>query len=487
MKLFHDFVRYALSTARIVTNKTGDDPQSINALSDGQLAIYEPLFRDYALSIDTRTIKPGELFWALNGAAVDGNIFIAAALEKGACGAVISDEVWHKDRTFFKRTPETFFIIVPDTFKALVDAATWWRNRFSIPLVGITGSIGKTTTKEMVRSIVEASGKSIFVTQSSYNSLVGLSLAVFSLADHHEAAVFEMGINDIGEMDSLVDFVRPTMGLITCVAHSHLKGLGSIDGVAQEKMKIFKYFTATNVGIVFGDQPILSDAHYTYPTVKFGLKTKNHVQARKVHQQTDVQGNAVTSFILKIYDQKYPIVLNTPHTALVNNAVAAAAIVHFLGISHDAIVRGLQAFKPFKNRYEQKNITGNRGVMMSDCYNASPESMRAALKTFHALRSDLPKIAVLGDMGELGDKELFWHRQVGRVLTKAQSVQRLILVGRRARAIAETAPMSMQREYVDTWQEAQAALERLLAEHQGLVLVKASKSMGLQNLVEKMT
>lgn len=487
MKLTNELLQYALPFARVTGGHAPDVIITAGQLTDNKLLEYGYLFRDYEISIDTRQLKPGMLFWALKGGAVDGNNYVADALAKNCAGAVISDEKFAQLGSSLTLGSSQFLIIVPDTLQALLAAARWWRARFTIPFVGITGSIGKTTTKEMVRSIAQAAGLQALITQASYNTDVGLSLTLLSLRDHHKAAVFEMGVNDPGEMDVLVDLVRPTIGLITCVAHSHMNGLGDIIGIAREKNKIFKLFSSTNVGIIFGDQPILEQAHYHHPIVRFGLKTKNHIQARRIHHVLMSHGDYGSRFTLKIYDAQYPVTLNTPHTALINNAVAAAAIGHFLGIEQSAIVKGLEQFQPFKNRYERKTIKGERGVIMSDCYNASPESMRAALKTFHELPSDLPKIAVLGDMLELGEKERFWHRQVGRVLCKAHSVQQIILVGKRAQWIAQTAPLTIKFEYVDTWQEAEAALERLLSGQQRLVLVKASKAVGLQNLVERIT
>lgn len=436
--------------------------------------------REVAVSIDSRTILPGEFFIALKGPQFDGNDFVAAAIARGACGALVSKPLALTGK-------EVLLIIVPDVQEAFIALAKAWRKQLTCPVVGITGSIGKTSTKEMVRSIVQAAGLDAYVSYKNYNNIFGLCYNLLRVPLSSKAAILEVGINEQGEMLQLADILRPDIGLITCVAHAHLEGLGEcLQTVAYEKRQLFAFFTAQEVGIICGDQPLLSDVHYGHPIARFGTKVRNQVTARKVTLCDDGMGGITTSFVLKWYGKKASIVLkHGNHKGFVNNALAASTLAYFLQIPFSAVVQGLQAYQGVESRFEMKQLRGSKGTLFNDCYNANPESMKAAIVAFSQSKATGPKIAVLGDMLELGKKEAYWHRQIGRVITKASDIDILILVGERARMIAKTVPMDMPVEFVQNWQEAQQKLEGFLASTgQFFVLVKASHGMHLDQMVK---
>lgn len=441
---------------------------------------------DVSFSIDSRSILPGEIFLPLKGNHVDGHTFIRQALEKGAIGALVSnkDALANVPCELLKNA---LIILVPDTLQALWDLAIAWRNALDIPFVGITGSIGKTSTKEILKTILIEAGKKAYVSYKNQNTTIGLPLNLLKVTQDHEVAVFEMGISERGEMEKLADVLRPSLALITCIAHAHSQGLGTMHDVSYEKRKIFKHYAPCDVGIIFGDQSVLTQAFYQHPVAKFGYKTKNQVQARKVRVVEDDQGRPRAHFILKWYGKKASITLKNNHRGLVSNSLGASSLAYFLEIPFPAVVRGLENYEGFENRFEIKHLLNNRGRLISDCYNANPESMKAALIAFDEMKVQGKKIAVLGDMLELGEKEVYWHRQIGRILRRLESIQAVILVGKRAWKIAETLPTRIDLVQATDWKEAGALLEDDLTKQKddaSLVLVKGSLGMQLGKMVK---
>jgi UDP-N-acetylmuramoyl-tripeptide--D-alanyl-D-alanine ligase len=455
----------------------------------GELSLNEFLEQKKTLKfgVDSRTVEKDFVFVALEGQKVDGHDFLHQALENGACVLVVKkDKQAILEKISQKLLLNKLVIFVDDTLQALIQLARNWRQKFDYPVVGITGSIGKSSTKKMLESILHAAKFSAYVSYKNQNTIIGLSINILNMSSEHKAAVFELGINDVGEMEQLVDVLRPTLGLITYIAHAHTQGLGKIANVAAEKRKIFTYFAPNNIGAVCGDLPLLAGAYYTHPVIRFGTKTKNQIQARMIKMLPD---NSI-SFILKIYDKKIRVNLNGNNPGFVNNALAATTLAHLLNISLSDIVKGLESFKGFDNRFERKKITKGSGEFISDCYNASPESMKAAILAFEQIKTLNNKIAVLGEMKELGESERFWHRQIGRVLGRALSLSHLILVGKNARLMAKSAPITIKIDFVEDWIQAKEVLANILRqnkEKESLVLVKASHSVGLEKIVDDLS
>lgn len=437
---------------------------------------------DVAFSIDSRSLELGEIFIALPGAKVDGHVFVADVVQKGAGGLMI------QDISCLKAVPKSWLathpvLIVKDSHQALINLAKFWRSQLIIPVVGVTGSIGKTSTKEMLRNILTCAGKNVHASWKNQNTDIGLSLNVLKTRLDHDVAVFEMGIDAKGEMSILAGIARPTIGIITAIAHSHGQFLGSLSDVAQEKRQIFSLFSSENIGVIAGDLPLLTDICYHHSVAKFGFKTKNQVQARKVTLVYDEDGAPKTQFVLKSYGEKATVTLPVHHHGYVNNALAASAAAYFLDIPLKFVVQGLETYRGLEGRFEIKAIKGGLGTIINDCYNANPESMKAALKAFDVMPSRGPKIAMLGDMLELGDRELYWHRQIGRVVASSSSITLAVLIGERAGHMASLISQGIRVLCAKTWEEAIPLLQKHL-EQDSLVLVKGSLGMCLKNIID---
>lgn len=433
--------------------------------------------------IDSRHAKEGACFVALEGQNHNGHEFIQDALENGASGILVAadkkDYLNAIDETLLKRAS---IIMVADPLQALYQLASAWRAQFDIPVIGVTGSVGKTSTKELIASILTSAKKRFVVSLDNQNTRLGVALNILKMRPEHEVAVFEMGISRPGEMALLAQMVCPTIGVITAVGHSHMEGLGSLQDIALEKRAIFSYFTEKNIGVINGDQPLLSHVSYTHPVVKFGFKTTNQIQGRKV-RIVDMGAR----FVLKIYKDKYNITIKKPHLGAVSNVLAAVGAAHLLGISHDAIVEGVQNPVVVHGRFERKKLRSGTGILINDCYNANPESMKAALLAFEKIETHAKKIAVIGDMLELGVNSPFWHRQVGRFLRKISSLKQVILVGTMVEWVKKTLPIGVQVVHVAQWPDAVKELDRMVAGQESMVLVKGSLGMGLLNLVKNCT
>jgi UDP-N-acetylmuramoyl-tripeptide--D-alanyl-D-alanine ligase len=444
--------------------------------------LYAKVPAQVSFSLDTRTIQCGQLFIALEGKCVDGHGFVGEALKKGATGCIIAE---HKkdllktlDATLLNAT---CIILVPDTFKALINLATAWRQEFSYPVIGITGSSGKTSTKELLAHILDVHGCNYLVSYGNQNTLCGLALNILNMRPEHEIAIFEMGINKRGEMAALAAMAKPTAAVITNVGHCHMEGLGSIIDIAAEKREIFKYFKEDSIGIINGDQPLLANIAYAHPVIKFGLKTTNQIQARKINAAT-----SHVSFTLKLYGEKYHVILKKNHIGAVFNALAASAVSCFLNIPQETIVKGIQKLLVITSRFEQRPLKVGKGILIDDCYNANPESMKAALSALQTMKTDAQKIAVLGDMLELGVNSPFWHRQLGRFLRKVPSVRYVVLVGSMVKWTQKTIPLNIMVDIVPTWKDAMETIKQKL-DQESIVLVKGSHGMELSKLVSSLT
>lgn len=431
-------------------------------------------------SIDSRTLVAGDIFVALKGIGEDGHSFVVDAFKKGAAGAIILEtrkEIFDQ----VKDVKNKLVLLVKDPLEALVQLAIAWRSQFKYPVIAITGSVGKTSTKEFLSHIMSRQKKTYFVSHENQNTKIGIVLNMLRMEQEHELAIFEIGISKRGEMSELASILSPTTALITNIGHQHMDGLGSLNDIALEKRDVFKYFSEDSIGIINGDQPVLANVSYQHPVIKFGSKTTNQIQARKMR----VSGSQI-SFVLKIYKKKYSIVLDHPHVGSVFNALAATAVAHWLGVSDELIVSAIQTPCVVAGRFEEREVTDGRGIIINDCYNANPESMKAALLAFQQIETKSPKIAILGDMLGLGVNSPFWHRQVGRFLRKVPSLNKVILVGSLVSWVKKTSPVGLRVEIVPSWQEAMQKLELELGAKPA-ILVKGSRAIGLDNLVEILT
>ena len=437
---------------------------------------------EYRFCIDSRQIVPGDFFIALKGAQCDGHDFILDAFERGAAGCLLAQEKQDIVKKISQKIRDASFIIaVPNTHDAFVQLAAAWRAQFTCPVVAIAGSVGKTSTKEMISNILALHGDEFVVSYANQNTVLGVSLNILRMRVTHKIAIFEVGISRRGEMAKLAALLKPTTALITNIGHQHMDGLGALHDIALEKRNIFKLFTEETIGIINGDQQILAQVSYSHPVLKFGTKTTNQIQARKIRQT-----GTTVSFVLKLYKEKYPVVLKSPHMGAVFNALGAASVAHLLNIPHETIIKGVQLSLVVAGRFEQRALKNHAGYLINDCYNANPESMKASLTAFQHIETAAYKIAVLGDMLGLGVNSPFWHRQLGRFLRKIPALKEVILVGSMVQWTKKTAPAGISIHIVPTWQDAAALLEKKLT-HESFVLVKGSYGVGLGNIVETFT
>ncbi|MGE4168684.1 MAG: UDP-N-acetylmuramoyl-tripeptide--D-alanyl-D-alanine ligase [Candidatus Babeliales bacterium] len=444
--------------------------------------LYENFPQAISFSIDSRSLQSGELFVAIKGNLVDGHDFIEEALQKNAAGILMAHD--QKDR--LKKIDQALvknkcIMLVADPRQAVIDMARTWRKQFAYPVIGVTGSVGKTTTKEMIGVLLQEHGMRALISQGNQNTLLGASLNILRMTSDHDIAVFELGIGRRGQMAQLAELVQPTAGVITFIGHSHMEGLGSINDIAIEKRDLFKFFKEDSIGIINGDQPLLAQVAYKHPVIKFGTKTTNQVQARKVNNDS-----AGVSFILKLYGNKYAIRLEKNHSGAVFNALATAAVGYYLQIPAETIIKAIEKPLVVQGRFVQHPLKFGVGKLIDDSYNANPESMKAALLAFEQIKTKAQKIAVIGDMLELGANSPFWHRQIGRFLRKTPSVRTIILVGSLVEWTKKTLPLGTRVEHVPTWKEAQEKLQEELKK-ESMVLVKGSLGMQLKNLVDALT
>jgi len=425
-----------------------------------------------SVSTDTRSLQPGQLWFALQGERFDAGDFIAQAAEQGAAGAVVGREL---DAAIAQ-------IEVADTRKALGDYAAAWRRSKDIVSVGITGSNGKTTVKEMVSAILRAAyddDKVVLATKGNFNNDIGLPLTVLRLRDYHRAAVFEMGASGGGEIEYLAAIAAPQVGIVTCAAAAHLEGFGSMAGVASGKGEMFAALPENGVAVINRD-----DAFYDYwksvashtGQVTFGQNAAADFCVSDIEE--DVEAGELR-FVLRSPLGVRQLLLPMVGRHNVLNAAAAAAAAVSCGFDLDAIEEGLAAMANVSGRLEA--VTAPNGMhVYNDTYNANPDSVAAAIDFLAAQPGK--RWLVLGDMGELGADAEAMHSSVGLKAREA-GIDRLLCVGELSRNTARAWGESAE------WFEDTDALSSALAESAEAdvqLLVKGSRFMGLERVVNSL-
>lgn len=379
------------------------------------------------VSTDSRTAAPGQLFIALKGEKFDGHDYLATLFEKGVTVALVEAE----RVAACAASADAVLIAVPDTLVALGDLARAYRRRFTLPVVGITGSNGKTTTKEMLATILAAQGEGL-KTSGNLNNLIGLPQMVFQLNEQHHWAVFEMGMSEFGEIDRLAEIAAPEIGIITNAYPAHLASMGTVAGVAQAKGELFSRLQPGMTAVYNADDPLIAALPTPVGVIRrgFGLHGAE-ITALAITRC----GNQGQRFTLSIGGKSADLQLHAFGQHNIYNALAAAAAADSLGISLETIARGLAAFTPYDKRFKLEDLGSI--VLIDDSYNANPASTGAALLTVQGLKGDQRAIAVLGDMLELGEESLSAHRNVGRLA--ASCVDRLYLYGAMGQTVAVAA------------------------------------------------
>jgi len=432
------------------------------------------------IGTDSRNLRAGELFLALKGDRFDGHDFISEVIEAGAAGVVAARDRWEARGGSPLPAP---IIVVEDTLTALGDLAAFWRKLHPVPLVAITGSNGKTTTKEMVAAVL-ARHCPILKNQGNLNNLVGLPLTLLELTRAHEAAVVEMGMNHPGEIARLTQIAAPDVGLITNIHPAHLEGLGSIEGIQAAKGELFSGLSGRATIVVNLDDPRVVQLATPFPGRQVGFSTVDpaaHVTVAKIIGMD----HESTRFILRLGDETREIRIHVAGRHHLANAVAAAAVAWALKIAPVDIAEGLASFRPFDKRMEILALAG-LVHLINDTYNANPGSMTAALQTLRALKAGGRALAVLGDMLELGERSPELHREVGRVAAR-EGVDYLLAMGKQAHHLlggAAEGGMPSERLIQGNDHGELAHKVRALMTPGAWVLVKGSRGMRMEKVVE---
>ncbi len=426
-----------------------------------------------AVCTDSRKLTPGCLFLPWVGERFDGHDFIDAALGAGAAGCLCA------------RVPETlredkFYIRVPDTRLALKSLASACRYRFSIPVIQVTGSVGKTTTKEMIAAVLGAKLR-VWKTPENYNNDVGTPLTLLGLTSEHQAAVIETGMNHFGEIEYLTEMVKPDVAVISNIGDAHIEYLGSREGILKAKCEIFTHLKKDGLAVLNGDDALLNTVAEPFRTVRCGKS--EHCQA----QITEIADHGVEGIRCTVVTEKerYPLDIPAPGEHMAYAAAIAVAVGEALGLSPEEIARGAASYVPSGSRMRVLRLRSRR-MLLDDCYNANPQSVAAALEILARTECD-KRVAVLGDMGELGELKNRAHYNMGALaamlgIDLVFAIGSGELAGKTADGVALSGGSVL---YFPTKEEALPELRRQLGPGTAM-LVKASHAMKFGWLVERL-
>lgn len=425
------------------------------------------------IATDSRKLKKGDMFVAIKGERFDGHEFAESAVKDGAA-IVLSQEHLKKVIPY---------ILVEDTIKALHKLAKYYKNKFDIPFIAITGSSGKTTTKDMVASVLSEKYK-VLKTQGNFNNALGLPLTLFGLEHSHELCILEMGMNSLGEIKLLTEIAKPETGIITNVGTAHIEKLKSRENILKAKMELFTYFNEDNTAVINGDNDMLQQiGHKPYRILSYGINDGNDCRAFNIVEK----GEVGIDFEVLYQNQKESYHVPIPGIHNVYNALSAICIGKIYGLSGSQIYNGLASFKPSKMRMEIFMGTQNIKVI-NDVYNANPDSVVAAISALASMEAPGRRVCILGDMLELGDYSEEGHEKVGRFAAESK-MDLLIAVGKMSSAIINGAGNSkggsIELYSFGTNQEVIDNLKNIIKSND-TILIKGSRGMKMENIVESL-
>ena len=419
------------------------------------------------VTTDSRAVQPGQLFIPLVGERFDGHAYISKALEGGAAGCLTA------------REPETLlpgklYIQVADTRLALKALASWYRDKFDLPVVQVTGSAGKTTTKEMIASVLSQRYNTLR-TEGNFNNDIGAPLTLLRLMPEHQAAVIETGMNHFGEIRYLGEMVRPDIAVITNVGDAHIENLGNTrQGILRAKCEIFENLTPEGIAVLNGDDELLNTVTLPQTILRCGVGDGCGVRVTDIDDR-GLEGVACT---VTIEGEHYRLTTSAPGRYMIYPMAMAAAIGRRLGLTGEEIAAGVAAYTTVGSRMHLIRLPGER-LVIDDCYNANPQSMAEGLRMLAASPAQ-HRVAVLGDMGELGQLTAQAHRDMG-ALTRRLGLT-AVAVGEKMHALTETDP---QAQWFATVEEAMPAIRQLFTPGTA-VLVKASHAMHFERIVKEL-
>lgn len=414
-----------------------------------------------SITLDSRRVGAGALFVAIKGERVDGHDYIAAAMEKGALAAISEKEV------------EYPHIRVKSSLAAMQGIAAYMRAKSGIPVIAVVGSVGKTTTRQMLTCVLEQKYEHILSTEGNFNNEFGLPQMLFRLEDRHELAVLELGISTFGEMDRLGKIARPNYAVYTNIGNMHLEFLGDRDGVLKAKTELVPYIAEGGKLFLNGADDKLRTYASPVPTVYFGVE-----ECYSVHAENATQvGLERTEFTLVYRDKTLPVSMPAAGAHFVLDAIAAATVAAELGLTAEQVKAGIENYSPVGHRGRVEKIKDI--TLVDDCYNAGPDSMRASIAMLKGAR----RIALLGDMLELGKDEEALHTSLGEYC--AENLDALFTIGRLGEKIAEGAEKAGMKEVKRVTAENAADELKNYLKAGDVLLVKASRGMRLEDVVEK--
>ena len=432
------------------------------------------------VTTDSRRIGEGELFIALRGPRFDGHHYVLEALEKRAGGVVIEEDKVGDIRWNGYRTKAV--IVVKDTLHALGDLALGRRRKYGTPVVALTGSNGKTTTKEMIAACLEMKYP-VLKTMGNFNNLIGLPLTLLKLTEKEKVVVLEMGMNIPGEIRRLTEIAEPDVGLITNIEKVHLEGMGSLERLKEEKGELFRRMKREGTILVNQDDPRVIDLaeNFLGKRITFGVGHPAEVMARNIL----IKGAEGISFTLISGEKEIEISLPLLGRHFVPNALCAITVARLFGVEIEKAKEALEHFQPFPMRMEIVQLGGGK-TLINDTYNANPRSMELALETLSEVKTKGRAIAVLGDMLELGNFTKEAHQQLGQKVGEL-SIDFLLTLGEEGPVMVESAirhGLSPERAKVlESHPEVISTLKQI-AQRGDWILVKGSRKMAMEKIVE---
>jgi len=431
------------------------------------------------LSTNSREVIKGNLFIPLTGERFNGHSFIPDAIKNGASGLLVQRE----EKEITERIPDNVSVVlVDDPLRALGDIANLWRNKFTIPVVAVTGSSGKTTTKEMIATVAGLSGN-VLKSRGNYNNLVGLPLSLLEMNSGHEMAVIEMGTSRRGEIERLTAIAEPDIGVITNIGPAHLEGFGSVDVVMEEKGDLFSNMRGSSVAIINRDNEfsrILAE-RWMGRNISFGIDENAFVRAERIF----MRGERGMSFTLNMGGVGKGIDMTVVGRHNIYNALACAAACRAMDIEYNLICDGLSAFRQIQGRMDLYRLKGG-GIVIDDTYNANPASATEALKTLNDLKGKNESIVIFGDMLELGVEAERLHEEVGSAMADT-GVGSIFLRGDFSGSVARGAIENGFREdhiyFAETPDKIMGILRSLMRE-ENWILVKGSRGMKMEEFLQ---
>jgi len=429
-------------------------------------------------SRDSRTVSEGEIYLGIKGEKYHGSTFYKEALENGAKGCILQDIEISKEE--IDTYENKFIIIVDNVVNALCQIAKYKRSLYNIPVIGVTGSVGKTSTKDIIAGVMSTK-YNVLKTQANHNNEIGLPLTILQLKDH-DAMVLEMGMSSFGEISLLTDIAKPTTAVITVIGSSHIGELGSRENILKAKLEILEGLNEKGSLIINNDNDLLNlwntNNKDNHKHITYGIENKSELVAKDIK----VNENG-SSFVIEFQDKEYIVKVPVAGKHFIYNSLAAIAVGLENNIEIEKIIEGISNFSLTKSRMEVLKNKDNVTII-NDCYNASYESVKAALEYLGSLQVN-KKIAVLGDVLELGEFSPQMHEKMGEEVVN-NNIDILVTVGKEAQTIANTVKNKTEKKEVYSFEKNEDAINLLKEKMKGndVILVKASHGMHFEEIVE---